>query len=118
MDKSKAKRNVLGSLSKEMRGMMGEKYGEGLKDKMMKVSVAGDNPEAVEEGLDTAKEILSKKVGPMAEESDEMVGIPESLDEELSEESMELNSPEEIKAMIEELQQKLAMLEASEQIEE
>lgn len=141
-DKSEAKKKMLGSLSKEMREMMGEGYGESLKDKMpSKVTVAGDSPEAVEEGLNLAEEIMKKKVGPMMDESDEdevrddadeeaeeladeamsMEEMPDEMHEEMygeshdemmeDEDELSEESPEELKAKIEELQKKLAMLE-------
>lgn len=68
--KGDAKKAMLKALSQEMRGEMGKGYEEGLKDKLMKVTVASDSPEGVEKGLSKAEEIMKKRIGPMMEEGD------------------------------------------------
>ena len=94
------KKKVLGDLSGEMRKTMGEGYKDGLKDKLMKVTIAGDSEESIEKGLDKAKEIMKKKLGEEFES--------ESM---LNHDDCENESPEELKSKIEELQKKLKSLE-------
>lgn len=126
--KSDARKAMLKSLSKEMRGEIGKGYEDGgLKDKLMKVTVASDSPEGVEKGLNKAEEIMKKRIGPMEDEAEDMMemgeglvgdvmdedGDMESPMEEIAEEEVEeeFQSPDEIREMIAELQEKLAMME-------
>lgn len=113
MDKKKAKLSQLKDLSKEMRKMMGDSFG----DSMQKVTVASDSKEGLEKGLSKAQEIMKKK-GLMEDESEEMKeNIDQEEEEELSEDMEEMAddvdemSPEEIKAKIEELKAKLEEME-------
>jgi len=116
MDKKKAKLSQLKDLSKEMRKMMGDSFGESMK----KVTVAADSEEGLKKGLSKAQEIMKKK-GLMEEMSDEEKEYEEDIDdeeeEELAEDMEEMAedvdkmSPEDIKARIEELKAKLAEME-------
>jgi len=113
MDKKKAKLSQLKDLSKEMRKMMGDSFG----DSMQKVTVASDSPEGLQKGLSKAQEIMKKK-GILKDESDDMKeDIDEDEEEELEDEMEEMAddvdemSPEEIKAKIEELKAKLEEME-------
>ena len=84
--KKKAKMMLLKDLSKEMRGMMGDGYAEGMK----KVTVASDSDEGLEEGL--------KKAGEIVEDSDEMIdedSIEAFSDDDSSEEYMDEEEYEE-----------------------
>lgn len=75
--KKKAKKEMLSALSSEMKDMMREGYKDSdLMDKM-KVTVASDSEEGLEEGLSKAQEIMKKKSLGMSkmmygEEEDEM----------------------------------------------
>jgi len=81
--KKKAKMMLLKDLSKEMRGMMGDGYAEGMK----KVTVASDSDEGLEEGLKKAGEIVEDSDEMIDEDSDEM--IDEDSDEMIDEDSIE-----------------------------
>lgn len=109
--KSKAKKEMLSALSKDMREMMGEGLSDSLKDKMMKVTVAGDSEEAVEKGLDKAKEIMKRKMGEdyMNDDMEENDRSPEEI-EDLEEAEEEAESREELEEKIEELKKKLSEL--------
>lgn len=120
--KSDAKKMMLKSLSKEMRDMMGEGLEGDLKDKMMKVSVAGESPEDIEEGLDLAEEIMKMRMGEESEEMPEMESDEEDdmeyededyQEDDNDEEEMmsEDLSAEEIQSKIEELKSKLSDLQ-------
>ena len=116
--KMMAKKAMLKSLKKEMMDMMGEERGD-LKDvlgkKLMKVTVASDSKEGLIKGLDKAEDIMEKK---SEEKSDGYeckdcgdMGCPACEEGEESEENyneMDEESPEAIKAQIEELKKKLA----------
>ena len=84
---------------KEMRKAAGSMMSDGMKNKMSQVTVAAKDPEALEEGLETAKELVSEE-GPMetdnAHEADELIE--------------DLNSVEEIDALIQKLAEKKAKL--------
>ncbi len=106
-----AKMSVLHELKKHMDGMMADKA-SGLK----KVSVMADSPEALKEGLDKAKELISHKshfadggeVEPHSEFHDARRDLPSDVDDpseesEEEDQSEEEMSPEEIDAKIAEL---------------
>ena len=100
MDKKKeAKMEMLKTLSKEMREMMGEGYGEKLK----KVTVASDSEEGLEEGLDKAKEIMKAK-GLLKDDEDSEDEM-EEYDEE-SEDEMEEDEDEKKLALMEALKKR------------
>lgn len=115
--KKKAKKEMLSELSKEMKEMQREGYGEGPLADKMKVSVAADSKKGLEEGLSKAQEIMKMKgLGMMdEEESEEMCGEcgSEECECEESPESEEMmedeeESEEDLLKKIEELQAKLA----------
>tara|TARA_R100001086_G_scaffold10197_1_gene5480 strand:- start:1370 stop:1672 length:303 start_codon:yes stop_codon:yes gene_type:complete len=79
MDKKmNAKKEMLKHLSKEMRDMIGDGYGE----KMKKITIASDSEEGLKEGLSKAEEIMKAK-GLLDEDSDE------EMEEEYEDESEE-----------------------------
>jgi len=108
--KKDAKMSMLKKLKKEMLEEMGENSGSDLKDKMM-VKVAGDSPEAIQEGLSKAEQILKMRGEMMGDEEDEPMladaeEAEEDYEEELDMDDEEL-SKEEIEEMIAMLQSKL-----------
>lgn len=116
--KMMAKKAMLKSLKKEMMDMMGEERSD-LKDvlgkKLMKVTVASDSKEGLAKGLEKAEDIMEKKSEEESEgyECDECgdMGCPACEEGEESEEAseeMDKESPEALKAQIEELKKQLA----------
>ena len=127
--KNDAKKMMLKSLSKEMRDMMGEGLEGELKDKMMKVSVAGESPEDVEEGLDLAGEIMKMRLGEdgdmmpedddMSEDEDASEMAEEMMDEDeemagggLVDDEVEYEEDEDMEAYHQKLKDRIAELEA------
>lgn len=75
-DKSKMKKELLEMLRNDMKEMMmaekGDIFSEVMpkKEDMSKVTVMGDSPEAVKEGLSKAQQIMKAKLGHMGEDHD------------------------------------------------
>lgn len=73
-DKKGMKKELLEMLRNDMKEMMmtekGESFSEMMpkEEEMTKVTVAGDSPEAVEEGLSKAQQIMKHKLGMMGED--------------------------------------------------
>ena len=119
MQKRKAKMDALSSLSDEMTKMIGDDYAKDMGK--MKVTVASDSQEGMEEGLSKAQEIMQKRLGEdamgdsylgeRAFDSEPMEEAEEMMEDEMSEMEMDEDSPEMLKRKIEELQMKLAELE-------
>lgn len=118
--KMQAKKDMLKMLSKKMKDVMSEGYEKGgLKDKLMKVTVASDSEKGLESGLSKAKELMKKRFGmeeeqesPEMMESEEMPEEMEESEEECEDmEESEEKSPEALRAEIEMLKRKLAKLE-------
>lgn len=65
--KYEMKEDLLKMLKKQMKDSMGEDKGPGIQEllpkseEMTKITIAGDSPEAVEEGLSKAQEIMKAK---------------------------------------------------------
>jgi hypothetical protein len=91
----KAKKDMLSSLKSMMREDMHGKLKDGLKGKM-KVVVASDSPEGLEEGVDQAKESLADmiKAGFLKSKGKDAESMDESSEHE-SEESPEMEMGEE-----------------------
>lgn len=102
-----SKMSMLLALKQEMARLMGNDLkGQGMK----KVVVAGNTPDAVAEGLDKAKDIVSQQ-GDEDEEGDDMPGAdPTSSTDDLDEEKSELDnmSDEELKELQAAIEEKLA----------
>lgn len=90
----KARSSVLDDLVGNMEGREGKKLG------MKKVSVMAPDQEGLEEGLDTAKEVLG--------EENQLEAGMEAAESEMEDEESEM-SPEEMMAEIERLKAQLAM---------
>lgn len=84
--KNAAKKHMLKELSGEMSSMIGDRYKEGMKDKMA-VKVTSDSPKGLKEGLSKAQEILKKRKSLSGEEYEEDTKEEESSEEEHEEES-------------------------------
>lgn len=102
MDKMKDKKEMLKMLKKQMKDMqygdmMNKDMEEGMEDMegLKKVTVMSDTPEGLEEGLDTAEEILKEKM--MMMKDGEMM---EEEDAEEEEEEMPSEMKEKIKMMM------------------
>lgn len=112
--KSEAKMSMLKDLRKMANSMMGDDL-KGKMDSMKKVTVAAKDKEGLEKGLDKAKDIVSEEPE-MVEDMEE--AMQEDLDNdnedgedtEHVEKVMGEDSPEALKAKIEELQKKLSSL--------
>jgi len=75
--KKDIKKHMLKMLKKSMKDMMFEDKGEFMdempkSEKMTKVTVMGDSPEAVEKGLTKAQEIMKAKLGEASVGSEEL----------------------------------------------
>lgn len=109
--KKEGMKMALKALSKEMHGMMGDDYKDGLEEKlkpkkMMAVQVAADSKENLKKGLSNAEKLLkAKDESPMDEESEEEE-LEESCPEcegkgcdKCEESSEEIPSEDELKEM-------------------
>lgn len=116
--KGEARKKVLLDLKKKMSGSQAEYLKKGMSESMppvKKVSVMADSEEGLEEGLEKAKEIVSKKDGMMdmvkkalGDKADMMEESEEESEEE-GQEEMDLESVdslEEIEALMKALEEK------------
>jgi len=108
--KDDAKRKAKMEVIDELRKMASDMMGEGLHDKLSKVTVAAKNPKSLEKGLEMAQDIIGKgpkkadseyKPEDMMDEEEASEYPEESMaDDQAEEEEM---TPEEIDQKIEEL---------------
>jgi len=121
--KKQMKKESIMDLKKEMSDLLGEGYGNRMKDKMA-VKVVSDSPEGLQEGLSKAEQILKqrkellgikdekepkKKMKECDMEESEMDESDEEL-EESDKASKEFESKEDIRKKIAELEAKLKEL--------